>query len=157
MILTIHHRKGGVGKTTTAQHLAFAAAKAGLQVCAIDCDGQANLSHVFGVECEAGQGIGEVFSSAMAVQAIDWSQVAVRISSTLMVVPACPDAFKIQDQIANYDGHRAGLLEAALEDPPAPLVIIDTPASETWFSKNALLAASHIVTPFQSIGVPAKP
>ena len=46
--ITIANEKGGVGKTTTAQHLAIGLAKKGFKVLAIDLDSQRNLSSTFG-------------------------------------------------------------------------------------------------------------
>ena len=46
--ITIANEKGGVGKTTTAQHLAIGLAKRGFKVLAIDLDSQRNLSSTFG-------------------------------------------------------------------------------------------------------------
>ena len=56
--ITIANEKGGVSKTTTAQHLAIGLAKKGFKVLAIDLDSQRNLSSVFG---DSGQPIKRVF------------------------------------------------------------------------------------------------
>src|SRR5690554_847931 len=42
--IAVANHKGGVGKTTSALHLAWRAADLGLRVLAIDADGQGNLS-----------------------------------------------------------------------------------------------------------------
>lgn len=56
--ITIANEKGGVGKTTTAQHLAIGLAKKGFKVLAIDMDSQRNLSSTFG---DTGQKINRVY------------------------------------------------------------------------------------------------
>lgn len=49
MIISIYNQKGGVGKTTTAHTLAAGLSKRGFSVLAVDLDGQANLTNIFGV------------------------------------------------------------------------------------------------------------
>lgn len=51
-IVTVCNFKGGVSKTTTAAHLAMAAALDGLNVLVIDLDSQASMSALFGVTAE---------------------------------------------------------------------------------------------------------
>ncbi|MDR5777004.1 MULTISPECIES: ParA family protein [unclassified Caballeronia] len=46
-LITVGNLKGGVGKTTVACHLGFAAAEAGHSVLVVDFDGQGNASQVF--------------------------------------------------------------------------------------------------------------
>lgn len=51
-VATVCNFKGGVSKTTTAAHLAMAAALDGLNVLVIDLDSQASMSALFGVTAE---------------------------------------------------------------------------------------------------------
>ena len=44
-IITVTNQKGGVGKTTTAQHLAIGLKNKGFRVLLIDADQQTNLSY----------------------------------------------------------------------------------------------------------------
>ncbi len=51
MIIAIVNNKGGVGKTTTAVHIAYALIQQGKSVLCVDMDGQANLlMHLFPLE-----------------------------------------------------------------------------------------------------------
>ena len=47
-ITVVALRKGGVGKTTTAQHVGYALASFGRRVLLLDLDPQASLTHLFG-------------------------------------------------------------------------------------------------------------
>ena len=49
-IIILGSEKGGVAKTTSTFNLAYALAKEGKKVLAVDFDSQANLSTCFGIE-----------------------------------------------------------------------------------------------------------
>lgn len=57
--LAVVKMKGGVGKTTTAVHLAAGLARGGRRVLLIDADPQGNVGHVFGLG-RRGEGPGTI-------------------------------------------------------------------------------------------------
>lgn len=147
MFLTIHHRKGGVGKTTTAQHIAAAAAKAGIPTLLIDCDGQANCSAAFGLN-NASSGIADVIRSSMRLEEPQWNLVTKKALNNLDIIPSTSESFKVQDEIAMYDGLRASLLLSVKSHlNKYRLIVCDTAPSAGWLVCNALLAADRIIAP----------
>ena len=56
-ILAIANQKGGVGKSTLAVHLAYAARDAGLRVLLVDMDKQGSLSLTFPASGQAAPGL----------------------------------------------------------------------------------------------------
>ena len=111
MLVTIHHRKGGTGKTSTTQHMSAAAAKAGIRTLAIDCDGQANLTAAFGVR-KPKAGIADALRAAMRLENPPFPDIIVPVVEDLDLIPSTSESFRVQDEIAQYDGLRAGLLRA---------------------------------------------
>ena len=74
--------KGGVGKTTVTANLAYALARAGSKVLAIDFDVQNALRLHFGVPLSDGRGY-----VAKAIESADWSQSVLTAGSNMFVLP----------------------------------------------------------------------
>jgi len=146
LTIAIHHRKGGVGKTSTAQHLADAAARGGNKTLLIDADGQGNLTGAFGL---SGSGLDEVLRAMMNDEDVPWQQHIQSVTDNLDVLPAGPNSFQVQTEIVQYDGVRGSFIRDALRQlkDEYKLVVIDTGPGEGWLASNALLAADRIVAP----------
>ncbi len=147
MLVTIHHRKGGVGKTTTTQCVATAAAMNGKRTLVIDCDGQGNCTAGFDVRYPK-KGIADALRAAMKDRAKPWKDCIISIADNLELVPSTPDSYLVEDEITFFNGVRAGLLKQIkhhLDD--YDLIICDTAPSAGWLADNALLAADRIIAP----------
>lgn len=69
-VITIANEKGGIGKTTTAQHLSCGLARKGFKVLVIDLDSQRNLSSCFGDKGQDIKRICDVLSGTPIKQCI---------------------------------------------------------------------------------------
>ena len=146
-IFTIHHRKGGVGKTSTVQHFAKAVSKSGIKTLAIDMDGQANLTMSFNVR-NINQGLADVFRKIMKREKLVLSDFIIRVNKNLDLLPGTSLLFKVQDEISNFQGMRGHLLTKIKNDfLNYSVVIIDTPPQSSWLVSNALLVADQIIAP----------
>src|SRR3954469_22694341 len=92
--ISVLNMKGGVGKTTTAVHLAAGLAKRGRRVLLVDADPQGNVGHVFGLQPSAT--IRDVMLGSVA--AADAVVAAVR--PNLDIIAAAPSAFALDAQLA---------------------------------------------------------
>lgn len=134
--------KGGVGKTTTAVHLAAGLAMKGQRVLLIDADPQGNIGHVLNVASD--KTIKDVMLGAIAAQ----DAVIPDVRPNLHVILSTPSAFALDVQLAGVMQR-----ETVLARKLAPLadildaIVIDTSPSMSLLAYNALLAATELVVP----------
>lgn len=139
-IIAIVARKGGVGKTTTAQGLAFCAAKAGRRVLLVDLDGQGNLTTV----CNFRPGRPGAFDFMAGAATL--ADVGKPITRTFGLIPAQEEL----DMLAAAEGGPRQLAEALDKAKARELyehIIIDTPPTLGPLTANALMAADVAIIP----------
>jgi chromosome partitioning protein len=145
--IAVLSQKGGVGKTVTVANLAAGLAERGLRVLMVDFDPQADLSASWGVEEDDPRPRIEQFlrradprpGEALLDLAVD--------GGPLALLPTAYEALRRQTarllERANHD--LADLLDQVRDD--FDVVLIDTPAGDTVFGRQALVAADEVIVP----------
>lgn len=139
-VLAIANQKGGVGKTTLAAHLAYAAAEAGKRVLLVDMDRQGSLSLTFSPEKTPGSLLASQLYADPA-PALEPQDITDRIS----LIAADPGLLAI-DKAETAVLRRPG---AALQRfaNRFDLAVIDTPPLLGVRLMASLAAADSVVTP----------
>ena len=139
--ICVLNMKGGVGKTTTAIHLAAGLARRGHRVLLIDSDPQGTVGHVFGVPTKAT--IREVLLGECSPEAATVSTGR----ENMDLLPASPSAFGLERQLASESQPEAVLARRLQPLTGYDAVVVDTSPSMSLLTFNALLYADHLVIP----------
>jgi chromosome partitioning protein len=139
--IAVVNMKGGVGKTTTAVHLAAGLASRGRRILLIDADPQGTVGQVLAVQGAAT--IREVvLGDATVADAIVHDA-----RPNLSVITATPAAFALDAALAGAV-QRETLLSRRLRDLRGfDALVIDASPAMSLLTYNALLAAREIVIP----------
>jgi len=139
-IISLLSRKGGAGKSTTAQALTSGFTSKGYRVLAVDLDGQASLTHIMAADY-GGRTIFDVMRGACSIRD------AVQHTGAGDIISANNS---LDDVEINGDG-RELLLKQTLEPVAADydLVLLDTVAAFDIMTLNALSASTGVILPAQ--------
>lgn len=146
-ILAVANQKGGVGKSTLAVHLAYAACEAGKRVLLLDFDRQGSLSMSFPPK----EGATGMQASALFAEALQGEPE--RISETLSIIRADETLSMLTAAVKGMEKRPARNLRAL--SAGFDVCIIDTPGSIGFnppMTLAALVAADAVVCPI-SIGL----
>ena len=139
--IAIVNRKGGVGKTATAQALGAGLSRRGFKVLYIDLDSQTNLSYGLGADPEGLSSMDVLTGEATAAEAIQHTPQGDVIAGS--------EALAGADAAIDGTGKEYRLKEA-IDGLQYDYIIIDTPAQLGTLTVNALTAANSVVIPVQA-------
>jgi len=149
--IAIANQKGGVGKTTTAQHLATALTMLGRRVLMIDMDKQHSLTDLY-PSGNGGRGgmFGVIGGRTPGTQALDDVVMETYVEG-LDLAPADERLVVSEEDLGGRD-----LRELVLSDAIAEMkqrydyVVIDTSPGLGFLLLNSLVAADEIIIPIQT-------
>ena len=140
-VVAIVNRKGGVGKTATAQALGVGLLKKKKKVLYIDLDSQTNLTYGLGADAAGLSSMDVLLGEATAQEAIQHTPQGDVIAGT--------EALAGADAAIDGTGKEYRLKEA-IDGLQYDYIIIDTPAQLGTLTVNALTAANSVIIPVQA-------
>jgi chromosome partitioning protein len=139
--VAVVNMKGGVGKTTTAVHLAAAWARAGRRVLLVDADPQGNAGHLLGAHAK------NTIRELMLGDAPLPDTIVRGVRAGLDVITATPAAFTLDAQLAGAMQRETILARRLRPVTGYDVVVVDTSPSLNLLAYNVLLYVSEIVVP----------
>ena len=140
--LAVLNQAGGTGKTTTAVHIAAAAAESGHRVLLVDLDEQANATSWLGAKA----GDVDVLSVFLKEATVEQATVP-SIVPGVDVLPATDELSGLERALGGKPGAERRLRTALGKTEPRDLVILDCPPGLGLRSVSALAAATDVLVP----------
>src|SRR5579863_4497021 len=139
--LAVVNMKGGVGKTTTAIHIAAGLASRGRRVLLVDADPQGNVGHTLHLQAQ------HTFEELMTGDVPLDAAVVRGVRRGLDVVVSTPAAFSLERRLAG-ETQRETILARRLRDERSwDAIVIDTSPAMNLLTYNALLFAEELIIP----------
>jgi chromosome partitioning protein len=139
--IAVVNMKGGVGKTTTAIHVAAGLAARGRRVLLIDADPQGNIGHAFG--SRPAHTIEHLLVGEASLEEV----IARGVRERLDVIASTPSAFSLERRLAGETQRETILARRLRALSGYDAVVIDSSPAMNLLTYNALLFSDEIIVP----------